>query len=128
VITGIGQLHISVADIDRAVAWYRDVLGLRFLFDVPNQSMAFFDCGGVRLYLGKPEMEDFRSRPIVYYSVDDIEGAVEEITSRGGEFSDQPHIVHRDDKSELWLASLADPDGTPVILMETRIGQNHPPT
>lgn len=120
VITGLGQLHVSVSDIDRAVSWYRDVLGLDFLFQVSGQPMAFFECGGVRLYLGIPENEQFRSRPIMYFSVDDIEGAVREISGRGGEFSDQPHIVHRDDSSDLWMASLADPDGTPVLLMETR--------
>jgi predicted enzyme related to lactoylglutathione lyase len=120
VITGLGQLHVSVTDLDRAVAWYRDVLGLDFLFQVPGQPMAFFDCGGVRLYLGVPENELFRSRPIMYFSVDDIDNSVEEIASRGGQFSDRPHVVHRDDSSELWLASLTDPEGTPVVLMETR--------
>lgn len=63
----IGQIHISVSDLDRAVAWYRDVLGLEFLFQVPGQAMAFFNCGGVRLYLGIPENETFRSQPILYY-------------------------------------------------------------
>ena len=58
----IGQIHVSVTDVDRSVAFYRDVLGIPFLFRVPGQPMAFFDCGGVRLYLGVPESEDFRSR------------------------------------------------------------------
>lgn len=120
-INGLGQLHISVSDIDRSTAWYRDVLGLTFLFEVPGQSMAFFDCGGVRLYLGKPEAESFRSRPIMYLSVSDIDVAVEAISGRGGVFTDQAHVVHRDEASELWLAGLRDPDGTPVMLMETRL-------
>ncbi|HKZ19014.1 MAG TPA: VOC family protein [Acidimicrobiia bacterium] len=119
-IIGLGQLHVSVSDIDRAVAWYRDVLGLNFLFQVPGQPMAFFDCGGVRLYLGKPENDQFRSRPIMYFAVDDIDAEVEEIEGRGGEFSDRPHVVHRDEGSELWLAALSDPEGLPVVLMETR--------
>lgn len=119
-ITGLGQLHVSVSDIDRAVAWYRDVLGLNFLFQVPGQPMAFFDCGGVRLYLGKPENEQFRSRPIMYFAVDDIDTEVKEIEGRGGDFSDRPHVVHRDEASELWLASLRDSEGLPVVLMETR--------
>ena len=120
VITGLGQLHVSVTDLDRAVAWYRDVLGLDFLFQVPGQPMAFFNCGCVRLYLGVPENESFRSRPIMYFSVDDIDNSVDEIAIRGGRFSDRPHVVHRDDSSELWLASLTDPEGTPVLLMEAR--------
>ncbi|MGH8957305.1 MAG: VOC family protein [Acidimicrobiia bacterium] len=119
-ITGLGQLHVSVTDIDRAVAWYRDVLGLDFRFQVPGQPMAFFDCGGVSLYLGVPENETFRSRPIMYFAVDDIDRAVTEIEGRGGEFSDRPHVVHRDGSSELWLAALTDSEGLPVVLMETR--------
>ncbi|HJU51986.1 MAG TPA: VOC family protein [Acidimicrobiia bacterium] len=127
-ITGLGQLHVSVDDIDRAVAWYRDVLGLKFLFQVPGQPMAFFDCGGVRLYLGRPENEQFRSRPIMYFDTDDIETEVKEIEGRGGGFTDQPHVVHRDEASELWLASLTDSEGLPVVLMETRAISASSPT
>lgn len=116
----IGQIHISVDDVDRAVAWYRDVLGLEFLFQVPGQPMAFFNCGGVRLYLGRPEDESFRSRPVLYYRVNEIDGAVASIAERGGEFTDQPHIVHRDETQELWMAGLRDPEGNAVILMEER--------
>ncbi len=119
-ITGLGQLHVSITDIDRSVAWYRDILGLSFLFEVPGQSMAFFDCGGVRLYLGRPENESFRSTPIMYFSVANIDEAVGLISGRGGEFTDLPRVVHRDGSSELWLAGTVDPDGTPVMLMETR--------
>lgn len=116
----IGQIHISVDDVDRAVGWYRDVLGLEFLFQVPGQPMAFFNCGGVRLYLGRPESESFRSRPILYYRVGAIEAAVASIAERGGEFTDQPHVVHRDEAHQLWMAGLRDPEGNPVILMEER--------
>lgn len=121
----IGQIHVSVADLARAVAWYRDVLGLEFLFEVPGQPMAFFRCGDIRLYLGVPEGEGFRSRPVLYYRVDQIDSAVSAISSRGGEFSDQPHVVHRDEVHELWVAGLRDPDGNAVILMEERpLGTN----
>ena len=120
----IGQIHISVDDVDRAVAWYREVLGLEFLFQVPGQPMAFFNCGGVRLYLGKPENEGFRSRPILYYRVDQIDSAAASIKGRGGEFLDQPHVVHRDGSSELWMTGLRDPDGNAVILMEDRPIEN----
>ena len=121
----IGQIHISVDDVDRAVGWYRDVLGLEFLFQVPGQPMAFFNCGGVRLYLGKPESETFRSRPVLYYRVDEINGAVAAIAGRGGEFTDQPHVVHRDETHELWMAGLRDPEGNAVILMEERLIGGH---
>lgn len=55
----IGQIHVSVTDVERSIAFYRDVLGLPFLFQVPGQPMAFFDCGGVRLYLGVPRTSRF---------------------------------------------------------------------
>lgn len=119
-VDSIGQIHISADDVDRAVAWYRDVLGLEFLFQVPGQPMAFFNCGGVRLYLGKPESETFRSRPVLYYRVGGIDAAVASIAERGGEFTDQPHVVHRDETHQLWMAGLKDPEGNAVILMEER--------
>ena len=62
----IGQIHVSVTDVDRSVVFYRDVLGIPFLFGVPGQPMAFFDCDGVRLYLGVPESEAYRARGMLY--------------------------------------------------------------
>jgi catechol 2,3-dioxygenase-like lactoylglutathione lyase family enzyme len=122
---GIGQLHISVSDLDKSVTFYRDVLGLRHLFTVEGQPMAFFDAGGVRLYLGVPENERFRSHPLVYYRVDDVQAAFDEITGRGAADLAGPHLVHRDDSGEIWMAFVADPDGTPIALMEERLP---PPT
>jgi catechol 2,3-dioxygenase-like lactoylglutathione lyase family enzyme len=126
-ITGIGQIHISVDDVDQAVAWYRDVLGLDFLFQVPGQPMAFFACGSVRLYLGRPENERFRSRPLLYYQVESIDDAHRDIEARGAVFGDEPHVVHRDDHSELWMCFTNDPEGNAVALMEDRHlpGQEH---
>jgi catechol 2,3-dioxygenase-like lactoylglutathione lyase family enzyme len=116
-IEGIGQIHLSVDDLPRAIAFYRDVLGLALLFEVPAQSMAFFDCGGTRLYLGKPENEAFRSKPVVYYRVPAIDDACAAIESRGAALESQPHVVHRTDATELWMAGLRDPDGNAVVLM-----------
>lgn len=113
----IGQIHISVDDIDRAVTFYRDVLGMKFLFDVPGQSMAFFDCGGVRLYLGKAESDSFRSSPLIYYRVDDIHEARQALGERGVAFEGEPHVVHRTDSHELWLAAFKDPEGNWIHLM-----------
>ncbi len=117
VIRSIGQIHISVDDLPRAIAFYRDVLGLRLLFEVPAQSMAFFDCGGVRLYLGKPEGAEFRSNPVISYEVESIEDACRAIGRRGGRLDARPRVVHRTDRSELWVAGLRDPDGNHVFLM-----------
>ena len=80
--TGILQIHVSVTDIERSVAFYRDVLGLRHLFTVQGQPMAFFDAVGVRLYLAVPEDERFRSRPVVYYGVADLDDAHETAVAR----------------------------------------------
>jgi predicted enzyme related to lactoylglutathione lyase len=119
-IQGIGQLHVSVSDLEESVRFYRDVLGLTHLFTVPGQPMAFFDAGGVRLYLGVPEDERFRSRPVVYYRVADVDDALAAVTGRGARQISGSHLVHRDGDSELWMAFVADPDDTPVGLMEER--------
>lgn len=116
----IGQIHITVADIDAAIAFYRDVLGMKFLFRVPDQAMAFFDCGGVRLYLGATEGLERPSHPLIYYRVDDVDAACESLRERGVELEALPHVVHRDEGQELWMASLKDPEGNLVCLMEER--------
>ena len=118
--TGIGQLHITVSDLDASVRFYRDVLGLPHLFTVEGQPMAFLEAGDVRLYLGVTEDERFHSRPVVYYSVEDVASAYAEVTGRGAEPVSGPHVVHRDGDTELWMAFVADPDGTPVGLMAER--------
>ena len=118
--TGVGQLHITVSDLDASVRWYRDVLGLPHLFTVEGRPMAFFQAGSVRLYLGATEDERFRSRPVVYYDVDDVDAAYAEVTGRGAESVSEPHLVHRDGDTELWMAFVADPDGNPVGLMAER--------
>jgi methylmalonyl-CoA/ethylmalonyl-CoA epimerase len=115
-ISGIGQIAVNVHDIDRAIAFYRDVLGLKFLFQAPN--MAFFDCGGIRLMLGlpdKPELDHPAS--ILYYRVDDIAAAHASLRSRDVRFEHEPRKVHEDERHELWLAFFRDPDGNPVALM-----------
>jgi catechol 2,3-dioxygenase-like lactoylglutathione lyase family enzyme len=113
----IGQIHVSVTDVDRSVAFYRDVLGIRFLFGVPGQPMAFFDCDGVRLYLGVPESEEFRSRGVLYFTVQDIAEAHLALVDRGVTFRDEPHLVHRTEDRELHMAFFTDPDGNNLALM-----------
>ena len=116
----IGQIHISVNDIDRAVSFYRDTLGLQLLFQVPGQPMAFFQCGEVRLYIGIPESEEFRSKSVHYYRVDSMDDAYSELRGRGVEFREKPHMVHDDGTNQLWLAFFTDPDGNHLSLMEER--------
>jgi catechol 2,3-dioxygenase-like lactoylglutathione lyase family enzyme len=116
-LSAIGQIHISVEDIARAVAFYRDVLGLKLLFEVPGQPMAFFDCGGVRLYLGVPERPEFRSHPLLYYRVEQLEPACAALRARGVELDSEPHLVHRAQDHELWMAGFRDPEGNHLMLM-----------
>lgn len=120
-VSGIGQLSITVSDLEASVRWYRDVLGLPHLFTVEGQPMAFLQAGDVRLYLNVSADERFRSRPVVYYAVDDLETSYDEVTGRGAEPVSGPHVVHRDGGTELWMAFVADPDGTPVGLMTERL-------
>jgi len=116
----VGQIHISVTDIDAAVAFYRDVLDIPMLFQVSGQPMAFFMAGDTRLYLGVPESDEFRSKCVLYFRVEDIDAERERLQAAGVEFSDRPHVAHRDDDGELWLCAFADPDGHQLILMEQR--------
>jgi catechol 2,3-dioxygenase-like lactoylglutathione lyase family enzyme len=121
----IGQIHVSVTDVDRAVAFYRDVLGVPFLFRVQGQPMAFFDCDGVRLYLGVPESEAYRARGMIYFEVDDVDEAYGALIERGVEFLDAPHVVHRTEHAELRMAFFTDPDRNNLALMaDVPLGQN----
>jgi methylmalonyl-CoA/ethylmalonyl-CoA epimerase len=112
----IGQIRIPVRDLARATRFYRDVLGLRFLFEVPG--MAFFDCGGVRLMLGAPE-GDAPEGPasILYYVVPDLGAAHEALRARGAAFVDQPHLVARMPDHELWMTFLRDSEENLLALM-----------
>jgi predicted enzyme related to lactoylglutathione lyase len=117
---GLGQIHMTVSDIDRAVVFYRDVLGVPFLFQVPGQPMAFFDLDGVRLYLGAAESPEFVARGLLYFSVDDVDEAYATLVERRVDFRDAPHVVHRTAEAELWMAFFTDPDGNNLALMEER--------
>jgi catechol 2,3-dioxygenase-like lactoylglutathione lyase family enzyme len=111
----IGQIRVAVSDLDQAVAFYRNVLGMPFIFQFPG--MAFFDLDGVRLMLVDPRSRDFGGESVIYYRVDDIGQAHTALAGRGVEFSDEPHVVHRDDDHELWMAFFRDPDGNVLALM-----------
>jgi len=113
----IGQIFVNVHDLDRAIAFYRDVLGMKFLFQAPP-AMAFFDCGGIRLMLGvadRPELDHPAS--IIYYKVDDIERVYEIFKARGVEFVVKPHLVAPMPTYDLWLADFRDSEGNLLALM-----------
>jgi methylmalonyl-CoA/ethylmalonyl-CoA epimerase len=111
----IGQISLGVHDLDRAVAFYRDVVGLRFLFRFPG--MAFFDCGGVRLYLSAVQAGAPLSTSILYYRVEDIHGAAAAMAGRGARQLRPPEVAHRDERHELWLAFFEDSEGNTLALM-----------
>lgn len=113
----VGQLLIPVEDLDRAIGFYRDVLGLQFLFSAPPQ-MSFFRCGNVRLLVGVHEKGRPRERGSqIYFSVGDIHAVHETLSGRGVTFHAAPHVIHRTAASELWLAEFSDPDGNHLALM-----------
>lgn len=113
----IAQIFVNVKDLDRAIAFYRDMLGMTFLFTAPP-GMAFFDCGGIRIMLGRadrPEIDHPAS--IIYYKVDDIEKVYEVFNARGVEFIVKPHLVAPMPTYDLWLADFKDSEGNILALM-----------
>lgn len=114
--SGIGQIAVTAHDLPRAVAFYRDTLGVRFLFEVPK--MAFFDAGGVRLMLGVPEDPKFdHPASIIYYRVADIEAAAARIAAKGGNFLSPPHLIAKLPDHDLWMAFFNDSEGNTLALM-----------
>jgi methylmalonyl-CoA/ethylmalonyl-CoA epimerase len=113
----IGQIFVNVKDLDRAIAFYRDMLGMTFLFTAPP-NMAFFDCGGIRIMLGVADRPDLdHPASIIYYKVDDIERVYETFKARGVEFIIKPHLVAPMPTYDLWLADFKDSEGNFVALM-----------
>jgi methylmalonyl-CoA/ethylmalonyl-CoA epimerase len=113
----IAQVMIPIEDFEKGVAFYREVLGLPFLFTAPPQ-MAFFNCGGVRLLVGVlPPGQEVQRGSAIYFQVPDIHAVYSSLKSKGVNFKAEPHVVHRTPQTELWLAELTDPDGNPLAIM-----------
>jgi methylmalonyl-CoA/ethylmalonyl-CoA epimerase len=116
----IGQIAMTVDDLPRAVAFYRDVLGLKFLFEAPP-AMAFFDCGGVRLMMSLPEATGEaagqRFASIIYYTVPDIQEAAAALGARGVLFEASPHVVARLPHADLWMGFFRDPERNLLAIM-----------
>ncbi len=112
----IGQIAVTVHDLDKATSFYRDVLGMRFLFRVPK--MAFFDCGGIRLMLGIPEGAEFdHPASVIYYKVKDIQAAHETLAGCGVVFLGKPHLIAKLPDHDLWMAFFRDLDNNVLALM-----------
>jgi methylmalonyl-CoA/ethylmalonyl-CoA epimerase len=115
-ISRIGQIGVNVHDVDRATAFYRETLGLPLLFSAGG--MAFFDCGGVRLMLARPEKPEFdHPGSILYFTVPDIQSAHQKMAANGAQFVDQPHIVARMPNHDLWMTFFHDTEQNLLALM-----------
>jgi methylmalonyl-CoA/ethylmalonyl-CoA epimerase len=123
-IENIGQIAIRARDLPKAVTFYRDVLGLDYLFEAGT--LAFFMCGGVRLMLGVPENEQVdHESSTVYFRVPDLQAAYKELAERGVAFVDEPHLIAKLPDHELWMVFFRDPDGNLMGLMsEVKNGQD----
>ena len=113
----IGQIAINVENLTRAVAFYRDVLGLKHLFDAGDR-MSFFDCGGVRLMLSLPEKIEFdHPSSIVYYHVANIQASHAKLVERLSHVDSEPRIVAAMPDHDLWMSNYKDTEGNPFALM-----------
>jgi methylmalonyl-CoA/ethylmalonyl-CoA epimerase len=114
-VTSIGQIAVTVQDLPRAVAFYRDALGLQYLFEASG--MAFFDCSGTRLMLSKAEKADSTYGSIIYYRTLDIQAAAAEMRDKGVQFEAPPRMIAKMPDHDLWMAFLRDTEGNLLALM-----------
>jgi methylmalonyl-CoA/ethylmalonyl-CoA epimerase len=116
----LGQVALTVGDVARSTTFYRDAVGLRFLF-AAGPTLAFFDLGGVRLMLSAPEGEFAPgSSTVLYIKVPDIEAVFEQMKSQGVAFIDTPHLIAKMPDHDLWMTFFRDPDGHTLALMSER--------
>jgi methylmalonyl-CoA/ethylmalonyl-CoA epimerase len=113
----IGQIAVPVSDIDRAITFYRDILGMNFLFKAPP-GLGFFDCNGVRLLLDTPvKKQEKNYSSIIYYKVSNLQAAYKTLSERGVVFEQKPELVAKMPDHELWMAFFRDPDSNLLALM-----------
>lgn len=121
VIQKIGQIAIPIKNLERAIEFYKDVLGLPLLFNTEN--MAFFECNGQRLLLSLPEKDEFaNSSSVIYFQVEEIKKSVERLIEKGVSFIDQPHVVAKMGNTETWMVFFNDTEGyTHALMCEVQI-------
>ena len=115
-ITRLGQIAVTVHDLNRAIAFYRDTLGLPLLFTAGK--LAFFNCGGVGLMLDVPEKPEFdHPSSILYFTVPDIAAAHRQMLANGVRFEDEPHVIARMPSHDLWMTFFHDSEQNLLALM-----------
>jgi predicted enzyme related to lactoylglutathione lyase len=116
-LSSIAQIAVNAHDVDRAIEFYRDKLGMKHLFSAPP-NLAFFDCDGIRLMLSPPAKPEFdHPSSIIYFNVDDIQQATQTLSERGVKFEEQPVFVANMGTYDLWLASFRDSENNLLALM-----------
>lgn len=119
-VTGIRQIAVTVSDVSRALDFYRDILGLEFLF-APNADLAFVQAGDTRVMLSTPQgAGTVGANSILYFGVEDIERAHDEFVARGALSERAPALAAPMPDHELWIGFLQDPDGNLVGLLEEK--------
>lgn len=116
-ISRLGQIQIRAHDVERAAAFYENVLGLKLLFKAPP-GLAFFDCGGVRLILDHPEKPEFdHESSILYFAVPEIQTSYANLKAQDVKFEDEPHVIARMPYHDLWMTFFRDSEGNLMALM-----------
>jgi methylmalonyl-CoA/ethylmalonyl-CoA epimerase len=116
-ISRLGQAQVRAHDVDRAASFYQDVLGLKLLFKAPP-GLAFFDCGGVRLMIDRPEKPEFdHPSSILYFAVPDIQSAHAQLKQSGVRFEDEPHLIAKMPDHDLWMTFFRDSEDNLMALM-----------
>ncbi|MGE7187162.1 VOC family protein [Peribacillus sp. NPDC006672] len=120
-IKDVRQIGIPVKDIQKAIGYYKDLLGLPLLFNTDN--MAFFECNETRLLLSLPEKEEFaHSSSVIYFQVENIKETYEELHKKGVSFINEPHMVAKMGQIETWMTFFKDTEGnTHSLISEVQI-------
>jgi len=119
-LSSIRQIAVTVSNVDAALRFYRDVLGVTFLFSA-GPELAFLDAGGVRLMLCTPQgAGSVGHNSILYFAVSDIVNAQADLVARGATEERAPALTAKMPDHELWTGFLRDPDGNLVGLMEEK--------
>lgn len=117
-LTYLKQVAVVVENLDRAVGFYRDTLGMKFLFQAPPR-LAFFDLSGIRLMLDQPSepLPAGVGTSILYYGVDDIQAEAAALIARGVQFEEAPHLIANLGDRDVWMGAFRDSEGNLLALM-----------